>query len=406
MHAHSPVDLAQWKQPVRRWESLSAFLAASSHETGLHSVAFPDGTLDVSFYGRPLGGDRPGMVPVIFSGATKERAGALGPYFSGQGISTELGTPSISIADATISDHGDLKLAWYAGCSRFHAERALHAFLAGIVERYDVDLLLIGGSGGGFAALSAARAIGDRARVLSWNPQTDLLAYEVTAVTDYLHDAFPESLIGRLDPADPQDREVIRAYFEGRGITTLLGGTDDRSAVLMLQNTGDWHLEQHATPYATRRGMTVHQGVLTDGTGVVGIGDWGGGHSAPPRDVTLLATRTLLAGASPQAAFEAVARTFPEHFGTTLAPLRDVTAADFTASATADGYRIDFTGSASGLTFAFYVNSPDGVLDKVWYKPEPGMELTGATASRATSVSCFVRNAIAEQARFEVTLSR
>lgn len=406
MHAHSPVDLAQWKLPVHRWESLSAFLATPSHDTGLHSIAFSDGTLDVSFYGRPLGEDGPATVPVIFSGATKERNGALGPYFSGQGISTELGTASISVADPTISDHGDLKLAWYAGCSRFHAERALHSLLAGIVERYDVDLLLIGGSGGGFAALSAVHAIGERARVLAWNPQTDLLAYEVTAVADYVRSAFPEARTGRLDPGDPQERETLRAYFEGRDIRTLLGGADDRSATLVLQNTGDWHLEQHARPYATRREMAVEQGVLTDGAGVVAIGDWGGGHSAPPREVTLLATRTLLAGATPQSAYESVSTAFPQFFGASIASLGDITGEDFTLSSTADGYRIDFVRPSAGLTFAFYVNSPDGVLEKIWYTPEPGIELTGTTAQRATSVSCFVRNVIVEQARFEVPVTR
>lgn len=316
MHAHSPVSFSKWGRPVHRWSSPEDFLTMPHHASDLHSIALPGGVVDLGFNGEPLGPSRPKRIPVFFLGLTKDRNGALGPYFSGLNISAEIGTPSIMVADPTISDHGDLTLAWYAGCSEFNATQALHMLLKGIADRYDVELLLIGGSGGGFAALSAAQAIGPSAQVFCWNPQTDILRYVPQTISDYLRSAHPESLIKDLDPADAQEREQIRGYFEERAIQTTVGSAQDDSKVLLLQNGSDWHVTAHCLPYVVRRGLEPMPGLPAFGSGLrtVAVGSWGKGHISPPRDLTVLTARVMLGGAGPEETLRTLVETLGSYF--------------------------------------------------------------------------------------------
>lgn len=315
-HEHSPVDFVQWGRPVHRWVSPEVFLSRPEHGSGLHSIAYPGGTIDLGFNGEPLGVTRQSAIPVFFLGLTKDRDGALGPYFSGLNISAEIGTPSIMVADPTISDHGDLTLAWYAGCSEFEATAAMHRLLKGIAERYDVDLLLVGGSGGGFAALSAAHAIGPRAQVFCWNPQSDVLRYVPETICAFLRSAYPASPVTHLDPAVDDDREKIRGYFDERGIRTVVGDPDDTSRVLLLQNGSDWHVRAHFRPYVERRGMELLPDLpaYRRGPAVAAVGSWGQGHVSPPRDVTVRAVQLMLGGRTAEETMRDLAGKFGAFF--------------------------------------------------------------------------------------------
>ncbi|MFD6177435.1 MULTISPECIES: hypothetical protein [unclassified Isoptericola] len=367
-------------------------------------MSFPDGVVDMSFYGRPLGAEHPGIVPIILSGATKDRNGKPGPYFSGQGISTEIGKPSIGIADPTITDHDDLKLAWYTGCHEFHALDAISALLRGIADRYDLHLLLVGGSGGGYAALRLVEDLRDRATAFVWNPQTDILMYEASAVASYVRSAFPELELGPDLAAGPEEREATRSMLRRSGVDTIVGSVSSAgSRTLVLQNVDDWqHTESHVRPYASRRGMADEGAHLQDARGQVAFGNWGVGHIAPPRDVLVLATKSLLAGHTVDETYAQLLTAFPAIFDLHPIDMGSVKSHHFALSLGGGELRVSYNGPVDGFEFAYYFNGPHGRLDQRWYTDQPDVVVPPAVADRTTSISCFVRNTVQAKVRFEI----
>ena len=403
---HLPVDLSRWATSVVRWPRLDEFLSQSPIGSTLHTIGFPSGVIDILISGDALGLDRNPVLPVFLSGATSDRTNQPGPFFSGATIAQEIGVPALSIADPTISDH-DLRLAWYSGCSRFNGLQAIASTLSGVIERFDVDLLFVGGSGGGFASLALAEIIGERASAFVWNPQTDILEYQAEAVGRWLDEAFGDKGTRSTDLDSVEGKHALRRVLDALEISTQVGAPEAHHNALIIQNTSDhWHLSTHARPYAARAQLEAEGASFSDGRRHLAIGDWPGGHVVPPRPILIESVRSLLAGIPPGVVHKELIMKFPEYFDLEPRSLASLDQGQFKVYATPGAIRVQFTGNPTGFLFAFYAYGPNGRVHTHWYSDDAVYEFVGDLADDVTGVSCFVRNSITDQCRFEVRVDR
>lgn len=157
----------------------------------------------------------------------------------------------ISFADPTLTLNKDMTLGWYLGAAKWDPVPVI----AEVVRRSAVAVgakttVLIGGSGGGFAALRLGLALKD-ALVYCFNPQTRVAAYYAGAVERYTTAALDssEELVGaRFD--------MVSAYAEQK----------ERPRVYYAQNLSDsFHVQNHYLPFKRGVGISCAQGVSADG---------------------------------------------------------------------------------------------------------------------------------------------
>ena len=157
---------------------LKSFGEAAQWRPGVHVIWLSPAThLDVLVVGDLHDATADRAVPVFLSGAVTGRNGASGPFFSGLGVMSEVGGPYLCLSDPTLDHDSELALGWYTGLPGEGVREALAHLLATVHSRLGREVLLVGGSGGGFAALSLAEVTSVPTSVFVWNPQTDILRY-------------------------------------------------------------------------------------------------------------------------------------------------------------------------------------------------------------------------------------
>ena len=143
---------------------------------GNHS--FSNDGFPVDIYTSGLKNSYQKKILVIFSGAISKRENKSAPFFSGKNIAKTLDLPLIAISDPTLALSKSLSLSWYAGNEYFkNISVVINNLLKNIQNKYDAELLLVGGSGGGFAVLdqlSLFREPSKKVKALIWNPQTNI----------------------------------------------------------------------------------------------------------------------------------------------------------------------------------------------------------------------------------------
>ena len=281
-------DYTRYASDVTVWASLADLASATTWDPGVHVVMLPTGGhVDLLFSGQvqTLPADR--ALPVVFSGAVGTRQGTRAPFFSGTGLGRVLGTPLVAISDPLLASHDALKLGWYAGAAHEHLQRHLGEVLRVLSRRVDRELLLVGGSGGGFAALHQAMRLDVPVSALVWNPQTEVLDYDPSAVTEYLVAA----LGGTRAQAESMTRAERATALRSAGIEHRVLPQEGRSAslrrLLYLQNASDWHVVKHLAPFLEEGGFThVGGGRWSGREGVLAlVSALATGHNAPPRQV-------------------------------------------------------------------------------------------------------------------------
>ena len=279
-------NYARWETPHFLWESVTAFCAENAWRDGVHTIELGNGpSLDLIISGQPFDGGCP-VLPVFFSGAVQSRETKAGPFFSGEGISRSGGFPYISVSDPSLELHETLGLAWYTGSEEQRLRDPLLAILRALADASGGELLLIGGSGGGYTSLFYGQKLGDRASVFVWNAQTDILEYNEKFVRHYLETAFPDRTRPLLQSADW--KSLVRQELSDAGVE--LSVLPDASAGLrprrtvFIQNATDWHVPVHTAPFISAgnyrhlgRGM-YQQGVNQ----AVWITHFGSDHEALP----------------------------------------------------------------------------------------------------------------------------
>lgn len=223
---------------------------------------------------------------ICFNAAVPKREFREYPFFSGLQISDELKCPLIALADPSLQLSYNLSLAWYLGNSgSMGLQRSISDFVKKISGAVDIPPVLIGGSGGGFAALATKAvdpAVGCNAVV--WNPQVSVTGYYQTFVRRYVDTCFSDFLL------DSPDRQVD--FFEENKMVhdLCLVGSDFNGRIIYFQNKSDeMHLRKHCLRYVER---SLKSSKMKDGFDVfyrgdveVMVGDWGKGHIPPPDEV-------------------------------------------------------------------------------------------------------------------------
>lgn len=234
------------------------------------------------------------MTPVMFSGALSPGQDVRGPIFSGRDICEQLDLPLVAISDPSIGLRPGLELAWYVGSQWCSAQDAIHKILARLHGVASRKPLLVGGSGGGFAALEqlvrGRQSGADGWGALVWNPQLDIARYGSASVARFLATCFPSAY---LRYAGQGLGEVLSQSSADWGFISELysaakGGWLENSFI--IQERGDWHFAEYIEPLlALVDAETGQDGSWRADPAMFGFsGDWGGGHTPPPRELLIL----------------------------------------------------------------------------------------------------------------------
>ncbi|WP_058234074.1 hypothetical protein [Devriesea agamarum] len=268
-----------WPDDHHEWGSLEEFVEANAWPDGIHTIPLGDGpALDLLFKDQPLNAP---VTPVFFNGAITGRETKHGPFFSGRGLAATGQFGFIGVSDPSVNLHESLGLAWYAGNKYGPFQDQLTRIFQRLADVSGSELLFIGGSGGGFASLYYGHRLAEKASVLVWNPQTDVLRYNPQFVKNYLSRAFDLDL--------PQHGWEPAALAGTQGVDLSIAQSRPRR-LLYMQNASDWHVQSHTAPFLASGYEHCGRGVFeSDPHHVVQIADYGEGHAALPDTVLLSA---------------------------------------------------------------------------------------------------------------------
>lgn len=175
---------------------------------------------------------------VMFQGAV-DRARVNLPIFQRVRFQKELGAgPTVVFADPTLDLSTELRLGWYLGTEDVDVTQAIARATSKLAESLETtDIVLQGGSGGGFAALQIGAML-PGSHVVAANPQTDLRRYNAKAYRAAMVAAFGSKTA-------PEDPETLRRISVMNQITDR----GSRMSVTLVMNQGDiYHERNHAAP--------------------------------------------------------------------------------------------------------------------------------------------------------------
>ncbi|MGU5579556.1 DUF6270 domain-containing protein [Aeromonas hydrophila] len=255
-------------------------------EQGVYKISF-NKNMFLDVYSSGLSTEK--QILVCFNGAVSNRIEKKPPFFSGKNIQKEFNLPIISISDPTLSLDNSLPLAWYAGN---HIDQELpikiSELLDALANKNDAELILFGGSGGGFATLIQAGLIQAKFKCLVWNPQTDISKYSKRFVLKYISSAFPDYYLNNSDilNSNISQDDLKKALDECISFPSALNiNRKNNQGTIYLQNHDDWHRYSHAKPFLESLGFTDFDNsaeLILENTGVI-YTYYGSGHIAPGR---------------------------------------------------------------------------------------------------------------------------
>lgn len=221
-------DTSRWGFS-RHYESLELFLANPVGE-GLHTVLFGDRNID--FLIRNRGSD---TTVLVFHGALSPRQRTV-PYLVGEGIARASGLNLVSLADPTL-EVGELACAWFLGDREIGNLKAcfkpiIDHILASLGSS---NLILFGGSGGGYAAINFGDMFPDSV-VLAMNPRLNLDGYPRSTAAQYL------KIAHRAETITPM-RRIKREFFTPNLAINRLGTAN--CDILLYQNRNDERYLNH-----------------------------------------------------------------------------------------------------------------------------------------------------------------
>lgn len=339
----APGSYKNWGSTHHVWNSLLHFSQGFPEaQQGLHSIDLGRReTLDLLVVGAPGSDGR--AVPVFLNGAVPSRDTKDGPFFSGGRVGPQVAPGYVAVSDPSVDRDTRVSLAWYAGNEFADVPNAVLGVLKVLGTTLGAELVLAGGSGGGFASLFYAGRAEVRASAFVWNPQTDVLAYNRTFVESYLHAAYP-SAFPTFPTGDAWKDRAAQACVDAGIQHSVVDDAHTPSSLhrmLLLQNRPDWHLASHTSPYIEKHEFrSIGTGsYLMDVQHVVQVAEWGPGHGPLPHDLVVEHLRRFLDGdTSALDLGRAVATSsqcqqdFLEKAPMDLRPIKDVVMGSITAS--------------------------------------------------------------------------
>lgn len=214
--------------------------------------------------------DRPGdVLTVYFHGAT-DRAKFSMPRYERMRSMSELGLgPVMFFSDASLDLDSRMILSWYVGTEDLDLHREIAHMICAYAEHKGIDkVLLVGNSGGGFAALQIGAYL-EGARVVSFNPQIRVDDY-APRIADTAHWALYGRQTVSDDPIHAPRMDLIERYRR-------IGFAQD---VELIQNPGDdHHYKEHFLPFCAAFENSGNGHRLLQHTPFLGPG-----HRVPPAD--------------------------------------------------------------------------------------------------------------------------
>ncbi len=295
-HAQPPSTLNHRQSvPSYDWASPEEFCARTELKDGEHFIRI-GGTAIPLLLNRTNPIRQGQRLPVFFSGALTGRPDGGTAVFSGVSLAQQIATPFVSLGDPSTALRPLVGLSWYAGNQWSDVRGGITTVLRHVSTTLGSDLLLVGGSGGGFASLLYASELGERAAAVVWNPQTNIFRYGTDAVHRYLAAAFPTEYCYR---GKDVSEETWRNVLGERGVIFDLctpSVVSRLNHILYLQNARDWHKEAHLWPFAQACAASTVSNSLMRGAGDIAlvVATWDGEHTPPPTDVLISAITQMM----------------------------------------------------------------------------------------------------------------
>ena len=242
----------------KHYISLDSFMHSSELVPGAISIAHNGVPIDMS-----LKIEQNTPLLVVLHGAAPVDVKL--PFLSGQSVSKQLNCSKLSISDPSLYLSEELNLSWYAG--NIHQPRLL-SDIAEIIKKTAQSLdapriILLGGSGGGFAAINLAARL-PHATAIAMNSQTDILRYHPSHVSKYVEEAWSGN----------------RQLFMSQGVHNLaaaLRNSVTKPNVIYLQNENDdFHVKNHLEKFMNE---------LPDFRFELLLEPWEDGHTPPPKEL-------------------------------------------------------------------------------------------------------------------------
>lgn len=150
---------------------------------------------------------------------------------------TSLGANVLAIGDPTLDLDPSLTLGWYLGTRTLDVHEVIARTVGRIAEQISARrVVVLGSSGGGFAALHLAALLPDATAVVM-NPQTDVVRY---------HERFSRRALDAIFGEGAGDEDSIRRRIS---VIDRYATADRLGRIRYLMNRGDvHHVEEHARP--------------------------------------------------------------------------------------------------------------------------------------------------------------
>ena len=287
MYSYAQVrDIKKWGKPEFVYDNVDKFESSPELKNGVHTIIHNGVPIDILLdlrHGAPL--------TFIFKGNTRRKADTRLPVFVGFSIVSPVGNSRVSISDPGMYLDPTIGLAWYAGGKNLDIQSVLPRIIQKIVSTTAPSkVMMIGGSGGGYAAMYYSRYVAESLAV-AWNPQNDFLDYEERGVMAYVSKAFD---VSNIDEA----KAVVPRYVNNE-LSSFYRKTSASNYVIYLQNIIDTHVEKHCKPFMASFGYEISTDVkyklVNTNTYLYFSDNWGGDHEPPPKEFLSSITRDLLA---------------------------------------------------------------------------------------------------------------
>ncbi|MBS7544302.1 hypothetical protein [Ancylobacter oerskovii] len=253
--------------------ALDDLISMTSLESGVHTVNIQDGFFDFMYRRR-----KSRALLVFFHGAMRKEV--TFPIFSGLGIGHSLRASRLLFSDMTLHVDRKMRLGWYLGKKNYCYSDDIVSIINWVVKTHGYRrIILVGGSGGGHAALKISRRIA-KSIAFVWNPQNDIGKYYWPPVEKVSSVIFDNPDLYSVPDGD-------RAKFQTCLSDVYRGGSQD-NFIVYLQNFSDtMHLEQHASSFyqsmvGVERNLEVGSYKMNN-KAILIVGDWADGHVGPPR---------------------------------------------------------------------------------------------------------------------------
>jgi len=211
---------------------------------------------------------------VCFHGAIDRRKVKL-PRFEWFNLLAGRDEHKLFVSDTTLELSDSLALAWYLGTPEFDLSQQLRVYIEHVRKINNVDdVVLVGASGGGFAAL----AIGSKMKnccSIAYSPQSDIWQFSDAHSHAYIDATFPKKETNDIKQAMLGRTDLIEMYKYGRHYNKFI----------YYQNTGDHeHVIKHKKRFAESLGVRLPSGRTFNQMGIFISEFDGNGHVRPPTE--------------------------------------------------------------------------------------------------------------------------